>query len=367
LPESEASRQLQTVQVGRGLAALSIVFYHTSLLFEQRAGLILFGGAGGYGYMGVPFFFVLSGFIIGHAHFTDLGRPDRLRRFLRKRFLRVYPVYWVLSALFICAAIAGMGLPDFSYGPAELIQAHLLVHVMPEFGPPPLKVAWTLFYEVRFYLMFALAIACPRAAMALACMWIVAIAMVSPWNNLSTEWLSYWNLAFPLGLIACLVSRKGSDGLGSRYVILGLVAILVALWVTPIPAFRGGRSVPMLAMMAGFALLILGLAAVERQRIFRLPRGLLFLGEASYSLYLAHSAAIAMAGTVIVQFDLLDKVSAELLYLPIVAFGIMGGIAAHLVIERPLLAIMNQRPTRTLRLAFSETALEGSSPGFDQQ
>lgn len=367
MPEGETSRHLQTIQAGRGLAALAIVFYHTSLLFEQRAGLILFGGAGGYGYMGVPFFFVLSGFIIGHAHFADLGRPDRLRGFLRKRFVRVYPVYWVLSALFIGAAIAGMGEPDFSYAPAELIQAHLLVHLTPEFGPPPLKVAWTLFYEVRFYLMFALAIACPRAAIALACFWIVAIATVSPWNDLSTEWLSYWNLAFPLGLIACLVFRRSAVAIGSSYVWLAGLAILAIVWVTPIPAFHGGRSVPMLAMMAGFAALILGLALLERQHAFHLPRSLLLLGDASYSLYLVHSAAIAIAGAVITQFDLLEVVSAELLYVPIAAFAVIGGIAAHWVIERPLLAITNLRRARAPRPAFSETALEGSNPGFDRQ
>ncbi|WP_198045812.1 acyltransferase family protein [Novosphingobium aquimarinum] len=365
MPEVQASRQLQTIQVGRGLAALAIVFYHTSLLFEQRADLILFDGAGGYGYMGVPFFFVLSGFIIGHAHFADLGRPDRLPPFVRKRFLRVYPVYWVLSALFVCAAISGMGEPDFSYAPAEFVQAHLLIHVTPNFGPPPLKVAWTLFYEIRFYLLFALAIAYPRPAMVLACVWGFAIATLSPWNDLSAEWLSYWNLAFPLGLMACLLFRSGAAGFGSGYVWLGSVAIMAVVCATPIPAFHGGRSLPMLAMMAGFAVLILGLALLERQRAFCLPRGLMFLGDASYSLYLAHSAAIAVAGSVIIRFDVLDSVSAELLYLPIVAFAVMGGISAHLVIERPLIAAMNSRRASAPRLSFSETALEGSNPGSD--
>ena len=366
MPEPGTRRPLRSIQAARGLAALAVVFYHDALLFERGAGLVLFGGAGQYGYMGVPFFFVLSGFIIGYAHFADLGRPDRLRRFLRKRFLRVYPLYWVLSALFILAALAGMGEPDFSYAPAELAQAHLLIHFLPSSGPPPLKVAWTLFYEVRFYLVFALAIVFPRATLWLASAWLTTIAALTPWNALSTEWLSYWNLAFPIGLLAYVLFKDLAPSAGPSICGVGIAAILAMICFTPIPDFHGGRSVPMVGMMTGFAAMILGLALVERERDVPIPRSLTFLGNASFSLYLSHSAVISLAGSVVFQSNLLDILPAEVLFLPIVVLAVVGGLAVHVFIEGPLLSHLGVR-IDARRRRLSETGPEGSNPSFARQ
>lgn len=364
MPDTEAPRKLQSIQAARGLAALAVVVYHTSLMFEQRAGFVLFRGLGGYGYLGVPFFFVLSGFIIGHAHFADLGYPRRVGRFLGKRFQRVYPIYWVLSAMFIVAALAGMGEPDFSYAPAELLQAHLLVHVLPSHGPPPLKVAWTLFYEVRFYLVFALAIVAPRATLTVAMAWMAAIVLVSPWDDLSTKWLSYWNLAFPIGLIACALFRRLTAAHGTRCALLGGLLLLAILITYPVEQLHGGRSLPMTGMMAGFALVILGVALREKGNPLACPRSLLLLGDASYSLYLAHSAVISLAGTLILKLDLMHLASSEALYLAIVFTAMAVGIAVHLLLERPLLAALRSRDRSH---PFRETARAGSMPGFDRR
>lgn len=365
MPDPACRRSLQSIQAARGLAALAVVFYHAARLFEQKAGLVLFGGAGEYGYLGVPFFFVLSGFIIGHAHFADLGRPERLRRFLRKRCFRVYPIYWLLSALFIVAALAGMGEPDFSYAPVELLQAHLLVHFVPESGPPPLKVAWTLFYEIRFYLVFALAIVYPRATFRLALAWMAAIVLLSPWNTLSAEWLSYWNLAFPVGMLACVLFKALAPSHGVSVSALGLAALLAIIWVTPVSDFHGGRSVPMLGLMTGFAALILGLALVERARRLPFPRPLLFLGDASYSLYLAHSAFISLAGSILVRSGALETLPADVIYVAIVALATAGGLAIHVLLERPLLSRLESLSSSPR--PFSETAPQGSDRGFVRQ
>ena len=45
---------------------------------------------------GVDIFFVLSGFIIYFIHAKDIGRPQRIYNFAKKRLSRVYPAYWVV-------------------------------------------------------------------------------------------------------------------------------------------------------------------------------------------------------------------------------------------------------------------------------
>ena len=43
---------------------------------------------------------VLSGFIITYIHFSDLGDARTFPSFWIKRLLRIFPVYWIITALF---------------------------------------------------------------------------------------------------------------------------------------------------------------------------------------------------------------------------------------------------------------------------
>ncbi len=45
------------------------------------------------GFMGVPFFFLLSGFILTYSYLGQVETHNQRRRFWEARFARVYPVY----------------------------------------------------------------------------------------------------------------------------------------------------------------------------------------------------------------------------------------------------------------------------------
>jgi len=78
LPGVGMSRSLRTLQAGRAFAALAVLFFHTNitLSFPKYLGREI-APAFSSGYSGVHFFFVLSGFVVILAHFTDIGRPGR--------------------------------------------------------------------------------------------------------------------------------------------------------------------------------------------------------------------------------------------------------------------------------------------------
>ena len=129
VPSASSGSSIQSVQVMRGLAAISVVAFHTSLIMAQPeyGGLRSFEWITSCGWFGVNFFFVLSGFIIFFAHAKDIGRPGRLTAYLWRRFSRVYPAYWVFLTLFIFAALAGVGKINFVVSWGDLLSSYTLL------------------------------------------------------------------------------------------------------------------------------------------------------------------------------------------------------------------------------------------------
>lgn len=90
---------IQSLQVFRGLAALAVVAHHAVLstgafvdALPPQVEAIL-----GMGYLGVDFFFVLSGFIIMYAHMGDERTGPAVRRYTFKRLARVFLPYLPLA------------------------------------------------------------------------------------------------------------------------------------------------------------------------------------------------------------------------------------------------------------------------------
>src|SRR3546814_12797234 len=91
--------QIKSLQIGRGLAAMAVLAFHLSIMVtEPRFNLPpIFADYTSHGRLGVDFFFVLSGFIMPFAYAKDIGNPDRAGGYALKRFIRLYPLYWLLT------------------------------------------------------------------------------------------------------------------------------------------------------------------------------------------------------------------------------------------------------------------------------
>jgi exopolysaccharide production protein ExoZ len=114
-----------------------------------------------FGSAGVEFFFVLSCFIISYAHRADIGRPAALPSFVWRRAIRIYPAYWMV---FLGVAALVFSVPAFKEGLPQggivWIKSLLLVPqdpiVVGGTGAPLIIVAWSLRYELVFYVAFGL-------------------------------------------------------------------------------------------------------------------------------------------------------------------------------------------------------------------
>jgi peptidoglycan/LPS O-acetylase OafA/YrhL len=155
LDKSSSQHRIAHLDGLRGLAILAVVFYHCYSRWPDVPKL--YTRAFSQGYLGVQLFFLLSGFLI----FMSLETSSSLGHFLYRRWLRLFPAMAVVSLLIYLTSI-------FLYNRVEALPGYLdalpgLLFIEPHwlrdiFG---LKVTgplegdfWTLFTEVKFYVLF---------------------------------------------------------------------------------------------------------------------------------------------------------------------------------------------------------------------
>jgi peptidoglycan/LPS O-acetylase OafA/YrhL len=180
--------RLERIDQLRGVAALAVVVCHAAV--SAYTGVPNLGGEPwpwlglvlGFGYLGVPLFFVISGFCIHLPQARLLASPaagrPAWRRFFARRFWRLYPPYLAAIAVALALWWPVNGLPAAPW--LALPTQALLVHT---FHPatfdgvnPP---AWTLAVEAQFYLTYPFVfwlIARRGALRALACVLGVTMA-----------------------------------------------------------------------------------------------------------------------------------------------------------------------------------------------
>lgn len=347
---------LVTVQVLRAVAALGVVFYHVHIIGGQRG--FDFGAFIGrwaeVGRMGVSLFFVLSGFIICFAHRRDIGAPDRLGRYCWKRFARIYPTYWIFSLLYVSAALAGLGDSDFIYDSGHILSAVTLLPFV-ESPLPPLLVAWTLFYEVKFYLAFGVLIWNRALGIGVFVVWLVYLAASYRFGLADPFRLwTLWNAHFFLGCGAYWLYRRfGQSGvgqgmsgqvpaLGAIGLGLGGLALSVALTDFRLEPIDGSNNEVVVLIALSFALVIAGMARADALLAPWCGRGLRYLGDASYSLYLVHSAVISLCFIVAARVPALARLDPVLTYFGVAVLAVAGGCMAHSLVERPLLRFVGR-------------------------
>jgi exopolysaccharide production protein ExoZ len=328
---------ITSLQAGRAVAALMVVLYHASgSIFGKYFAARPVGEVFDFGYAGVDFFFVLSGFIMMHIHGQDLGRPRQLGEYLWKRCTRIYLPYWAVLLAIIPVFFV---VPQFGSGqerepPVLLTSVLLLPHPGSFFI---LAVAWTLVFEMFFYLMFSSLIVSRTAGMCLFAAWIGLIVSqyggaTFPWGFL-TDW---YNLRFLAGMGIALFLQRFRLPAPRVCVLLGML-VFIATGVLDVyhgPLDVYGRTA---GYTTGSTLIIAGLVAAEKAGTLAMPRWLTFLGDASYAIYLVHFPALSLLAKC-ARVVRLDAVLPGGVLFVSLALGAVGlSCAFYSFLERPLM------------------------------
>jgi peptidoglycan/LPS O-acetylase OafA/YrhL len=298
----------------RFLAAMPVLAYHTAehvwASGIPREGLLYANHLAGFG--GVDVFFVISGFIIWHTTHDENG-PMAASRFLRRRIARTYSGYWpfLLLSLFLLTQNQPQVLAHKDWVlSATLIPnpADSTIQLLP--GRLSLPVAWTLIYEVYFYLAFGLFIAFRRQAdirvIAVVAL-VVALAGLYAWQSgvysvdklldaslLFTFYLSPYCLEFLSGCVLGEVYRRYRIRWPLLWLAVGLAMTVVLGWVNA--QWFGGRMnlgyyvpVRVLLFTAAAVGYVLWALSLDQQGKHVFPRICLVLGGSTYALYLSHT------------------------------------------------------------------------------
>ena len=335
-----ADETLLTLQAGRAVAALVVLLHHACNGVLRQGGTLpdWLVTLCGYGYLGVDFFFVLSGFIIYYVNQPRQEREGFARDYIRSRLLRVYVPYLPLGIL---VALAYLALPRLASGDNHWGWVSTLT-LLPSTAYPALAPAWTLQHEILFYGV-ALFAFLTRSFLKLSLVVVLAAAAVRIFYPMSYKGFGLIDLEFLFGIAAawCFMNRRATWN--AALVVAGLAMCGVFFVVD--------SRLWSVIFGLGLALLLLPLVRAERAGLVKVGPILLLLGEASYAVYLVHYPLVAGIAR------LTTGLGSLLSFAIICIVSIAVGIAYHKIYERPALAWIRRWSVR------SQSSFRSARPG----
>jgi peptidoglycan/LPS O-acetylase OafA/YrhL len=299
-------RKLTSLQILRGLAAACVVLYHTVGTARAYGHPVhILSPLQGWGDCGVDVFFVISGFVMVYTQWGP--RPSTPLRFFWHRWLRIAPLYWVLTLAYV--ALAHISKPGWVIA-SLFFGAHPLCHT-----DPVLFVGWSLEWEMLFYAVFALSllIGNQRVRLIVACV-ATTVAVLALGSLSALEFV----LGMLVGWLVCGSERKPAALAAS---LVGGAALFATIVLRPPIHIWYGLPA---------SLLVYGLAVHRQWRTGVLSR----LGDASYSLYLVQVFTIPAFYKLATKLGVVA--AGDVLALGCLAGSLLVGYAVHRWLEAPM-------------------------------
>ncbi len=366
--------QFNNLQALRGVACLLVLTFHLwswDNLYGAHTPLL--GAIKWFGFAGVDLFFVLSGFLIAYTNADKFGQPAAIPRYFLRRLGRIYPAYWV--AMLLTAVGVGL-LVEWPITDKDWLNDFARWMTLTPDGSPNRVIwpAWTLGYEVLFYLVFGLLLLL-RAKWAGAALatWAVAVIagsfVAAPEDPFFQMVVNPFVLEFLAGCAIAAVAYRRQHLPGWYWasgiaVVYAPVAAIILHRLIDMP-YASIMALPwprVLAFGPPSALFVYACVAAERAGIARVPGWLRRVGDASYSIYITHSNALIVAVWLGCFIPHSRWPHLAWLLVSFVACLVVG-FAFHYAVERPLMNLIKALDRATGRRERTTRPLASSPPG----
>jgi exopolysaccharide production protein ExoZ len=344
------------IQALRFVAALLVVITHSTYYTHERLNPeVTVWDAGT---AGVDIFFVISGFVIVIASRRLIGRPGGARQFSARRLIRIVPVYWVATTINLAVLLVAPGeVLHSSLDWWNIISSYAFLPSVNAEGKiePLLGVGWTLTFEMFFYAVFALALLLRRNIYRFVGAVMVLCALGSLWVQPDWPAISFYLsprvLEFYFGMLLALWSahRRLPRGVAIGCLIAGFVVLLAGSeFLPPLPLLIR-KGIPAVLIVAA-------VISLEPWAGHRVPRSLIFLGGASYSIYLFHPMVAPIVPAVLNRIGADGTAVSVLSVLGAIVLSTAAACGLHMLVERPVTTYLNARLRRSERRRAEEAA-----------
>ncbi len=290
----------------RGIAALSVFFYHASIYYKESFYFSIFR----FGLTGVDLFFIISGFVI----LSSIQNKTHLQ-FIKSRLIRLFPTYWIavtFTFIFIIIKYFDKGIlnqiPIKQYlVNLSMIQEFFKIENLD--GP-----YWTLYIELFFYLIVFIFIKKEKLIFVILSLIIIITLILRfdvfyvpfPISILNSTPISSHASLFLIGMLF----YKLRDSMNSMYLIPILIFFATQIliykyhytWIKNTDINFNEHLIMVLLYFLIFLLFVYNKLSFLVNNIF------IFFGKISYTLYLIHQYVT----TEIIEYYLVNKMNFNL-------------------------------------------------------
>lgn len=323
---ANSNNTLQSIQLLRGIAALSVVYVH--VLATPNFGLF-----------GVDIFFVISGFVMTLVT-TKNTNPTA---FFLHRLIRIVPLYWMLTTcLLVVIVFAPNLLSSTTLNFTNFLKSLFFIPYFKESHliQPFLFVGWTLNYEMLFYLCITSGLMLSsRHYLLIAISALVLIYLtlgVLADNSLLNGFFGNLKIfEFVLGILAFKIYRfgylKNIPYLFGLFISAGCLFFMIYAETKQIKIdsfFTYGIPSFFLLLSALSLELIMGSPIVKTIATF--------VGDTSYAIYLSHAFVIEFIRKVVIKHSDFLQHHMSVVIIVSLSASILVGYFLHRYLDQPL-------------------------------
>ena len=338
-----SSNRIYGLDALRGYAALYVMVFHTYFLggiyiHEGKIKELIIHGE-----MGVPIFFVISGFSITYSVFQkEFFNLFELKNFCIRRFYRIIPLFYfafILNLVFMIINAESIKLYD------SIVTLCFFFPFVSGHQESMVMAGWSLGIEMVFYLLFPLLFLLLKINKRMFIFLIILALFIHLYASFDKN-NPYLNFAFQsifflFGMLMCfyrsIIQKLFSHGMlqiiSLVAILFGVIILILGIWVFKNQPFVFFRFSGIILLVSG-TFFYRGKLLVNKINIF--------LGDLSYSIYLMHPLVILFLvklGLNVLIYEYFPNFG-FLVFISIVGISVIGvSFLTYNFIEKPFINI----------------------------